>query len=243
MLKHQHETSFNCPVINCNRSGCHAFYRMDKLAAHLRAAHEDDDIAKCPCQGCAANLMPLDLLAVHVAEHHWDTESKVIASYAKDMRKCPMPKCRRWVKVCKIAGPDGHLNTEHEEAERITQAPLLWSQGYDAFTCQIICPCCRWRCPDLSALRCHIEELHCADEIMSAEHIMMYGSAVRRMINELPWYMQNLHKDWPVWEKLPYEIKDISFTCPGCAIVFDPSNYWAVDGHAAVMGTPEILYR
>ncbi|GME43721.1 membrane transporter [Neofusicoccum parvum] len=239
MQKHQRDVAFNCPVIHCHRQGSHAFYREDKLKAHLRAAHNDDDMAKCPCSHCPSPpILTLDLLAIHAATHLWDPHSRAIATYAKDTRKCPMPKCRRWTPAATLPA---HLHTHHAEPTRLAHAPLLAARSLDARTCTPLCPCCRAPCATAASLRLHIEAAHCADAVLSAAHLALYAAAVRARIAALPWYVAGAHADWAAWAPLPLEMRSAGFACPGCAIVFDPASCWAADGHASVVGAaPEL---
>lgn len=69
MQKHSTLKPFPCPVVDCVFSGSRAFYRKDKLCAHLRDGHRDEDIGVCPMPPCGMQL-PLLILQEHCRRHH-----------------------------------------------------------------------------------------------------------------------------------------------------------------------------
>ncbi|OJD30699.1 c2h2 transcription factor [Diplodia corticola] len=204
---HTPTQTFDCPVFSCNRRGRYAFYREDKLKAHLKAVHSDEDQAACPVPGCRAlaETFPLDLLRVHVSCHDNDDAQtiKLLKSYGERDRKCPMRNCRqkRWLSIEQIAGPKGHLMS-HDEADRISQASDLRGRGYGVHG-EAICPICDYSSTDIAAIQQHIESEH-----ILTEHGRMHVNAVRSILKPYD-------KTYPrVWDHLPYGW--FAYSCPSC---------------------------
>jgi predicted nucleic acid-binding Zn ribbon protein len=75
---------YDCPAVDCSRTGHRGFDRRDKLLDHILARHDEDVLFSC--NECGGKLTR-DLLAVHSAHSfkvHLGTR----------YRACPMLRCR-----------------------------------------------------------------------------------------------------------------------------------------------------
>ncbi|KAH7073039.1 hypothetical protein BKA63DRAFT_492364 [Paraphoma chrysanthemicola] len=124
----------SCPAEECVRVGSRGFTRIDKLRDHMLAGHDDETTFECI--QCPLRL-PRDLMGVHV--HGW---------YGFDgYRTCPLPRCSfkvnvRWDTETQLDKLAFHLQEKHEPKQRNDFANLLRQRGYDAQTCDVVCPLC-----------------------------------------------------------------------------------------------------
>lgn len=248
MSKHTRDVSYACPVIACNRNGSRAFYREDKLKAHLRSVHDDAERSSCPVSSCSKGPLQLDLLRVHMHVHNDDEASEVslLKLYAADTRRCPLEKCRvgssRWMYSDKIPGPNGHLLV-HDQAERQEQRVGISARGYDATSGSIICPICREFCPGNGEFRKHFSNVH----MTVTEHARLYTAAVRSKI-----HTDKKFDGWSIWDDLPLFLFQESvsseggFKCPGCSVtIADRPGHFGDKpvNHPGLIVATEELYR
>jgi hypothetical protein len=148
--KHNTQHVYDCSAVDCNRTGKRGFTRKDKMVDHMLAGHDEDAIFSCLV--CGVKL-PRDIFAVH------DRRRYVINGALNFYRTCPL-RCSFKVRVPKIWTIAGgltvmlkrmdtlqyHLLEKHDLRERRNYTNLLEQKGYDARTCEAICPICTPKC-------------------------------------------------------------------------------------------------
>lgn len=164
--KHGTQQVYDCSAIDCNRTGKRGFTRKDKLVDHMLAGHDEDERFSCP--QCGVKLSR-DIFAVHTRRHPY--MSGVLQSY----RTCPLPRCSFKVKIpvksyvyldlAGLAGLDRmqhHLLEKHDGKSRTRYTNLLVQRGYDACTCEVVCPACtsNGRFPDHEKFATHFMQTH-----------------------------------------------------------------------------------
>jgi hypothetical protein len=81
--KHDSQQRYDCPALDCDRTGRRGFIRRDKLVDHMCDGHDDDTIFTCPM--CLSQL-PRDLISVHRPR-----DSDIMK--LQERRTCPLPRC------------------------------------------------------------------------------------------------------------------------------------------------------
>jgi hypothetical protein len=102
MKKHTRKETLDCPAVNCKYRGTKAFYRPDKLNAHVHAAHDKETLFACPVAGCLSARTPLSgpLLAVYIRNRDRQSYGQsvdyfnVLANYDR-IRACPVGNCSK----------------------------------------------------------------------------------------------------------------------------------------------------
>jgi hypothetical protein len=131
-----HHASLNCTAVDCHRFGTRAFGRRALLIHHLINVHDDDTLFSC--LQCNAQFTK-DIFVMH-------TKEMGIADL-RLYRQCPFPICGfrvRWkplVTGC-LDSLNQHLLEKHTIQRRDLIADQLKRIGYNATTCNIICPIC-----------------------------------------------------------------------------------------------------
>jgi hypothetical protein len=134
-----------CTAVNCPR----AFYREDKLKAHVYEGHDDRSLFACPVPGCLpdAAALPRYLMAIHCRNHALSTYRNehtghlVALEHCDRFRKCPVGHCREK----RVVDMRDHLLNGHSLAERLGSASQVGLDGFDALTGHFLCPaggCC-----------------------------------------------------------------------------------------------------
>lgn len=139
MKKHRKEWTYNCIANGCDRRVEGGFYRLDKLKDHTRTAHDVDTLFHCPEAYCGVGSLTRDVMELHCAQH-WSSESDEVRMWcALHAHACPLQGCKE-----KPVTPTEllqHLRT-HVEQERTAQSAAIAAAGYDAITCEVVCPMC-----------------------------------------------------------------------------------------------------
>jgi hypothetical protein len=138
--KHGSQQRYDCPAFDCNRTGKRGFTREDKLVDHMCDGHDDDTIFTCSkCHG----QLSRDLVSIHEPR---DPDVRKI----QVRRTCPLPRCSfkvGWRFVWerhdqKMDTLQSHLLDKHDLKHRLSFANLLEQRGFDAQTCEFVCPIC-----------------------------------------------------------------------------------------------------
>jgi hypothetical protein len=133
-LQHGTGRRHDCTALGCTRVRSKGFTRSDKLTDHMLAGHDEDDMFVCT--RCSSNLSR-DLFSIHNP-----------ASYISHYRTCPMPRCSTKFHTSRIDlrhnrdRLQSHILEKHDLKARTHFANLLRLRGYDARTCEVICPVC-----------------------------------------------------------------------------------------------------
>lgn len=238
MKKHTRNISYGCPIAACNRRGLRAFYRDDKLRAHIQSVHEDFEQSLCPVSSCGQGPLQYDLLRVHLSAHRaYDAPETSALRYAvssyEERRRCPVEKCRvgrsRWMPSYKIPGPRGHLML-HDEGERQEQRASIASKGYDAASGSLICPICKHLCPKELDFRRHLGDTH----MTVTEHARLYVDAIRSRMGEND-------GQWCIWDNIRYSVKETA-QCPACQFIPDWHSNDQPLNHPGLITPTEGLY-
>jgi hypothetical protein len=135
----QQET-FDCRALHCDRVGKKGFLRRDKLNDHMLAGHDED--TSVTCGYCGKNI-PRDLVSLHGPSMY----RGIIGAY----RTCPVPRCsfkvhihdfRSDAQFVRMDRLQNHLLEKHDLNHRLTFLNLLKQRGYDAGSCNTVCPIC-----------------------------------------------------------------------------------------------------
>ncbi|ERF75109.1 hypothetical protein EPUS_07798 [Endocarpon pusillum Z07020] len=214
MQKHSRQETFDCPAVNCKYRGPKAFYRPDKLKAHVLAGHDEQTLFACPVAGCfsASRLLSRAFLSVHMRNH--DLPVGKYRGYLPALgsldrfRTCPVEKC------LKKLSPDslqGHV-LQHTEAERAACRIKIAAAGLDHLSGCVICPIisCRITLPDLPAFQDHLID-HIA---LDPNHFRAWKtSAIHSWcdLHQHPWVL--LRISW--WDRISsFYNRD----CPACGM-------------------------
>lgn len=139
--KHSHNPTVlhSCPASTCDRIGRRGFSRKDKLVDHMLAGHDDDTLFTCP--RCLKEL-PRDLYAIH----------KTVSEPIHCWRTCPLPRCSfkkniygwrsKAIARSNAKALQSHLLEKHDLKARTYYSNLLRQRGWDANTCDYVCPVC-----------------------------------------------------------------------------------------------------
>ncbi len=161
MRVHTRPETFECPAVNCKYRGPKAFYRPDKLKAHVIAGHGPETLFVCPVAGCFSARTPLSraMLAVHLRNHDYWSCKPYWGYFAalRDgdrFRTCPVENCLK-----KKLSPDSlqeHV-LQHTEADRSAYHVKIAAAGLDYLNGCVICPIisCRVTLPDLPTFQDH----------------------------------------------------------------------------------------
>lgn len=218
MKKHAPPISFPCPVLGCAYQGSRSFYRADKLKVHLRMSHTDDAPCQCLVPGCPMQLLPLDLLMIHLKHHGQKLHATVPVlsdckeNRTKDVSRCPIgnsQSCGKWLPMVELSS---HILSHSEEDQLKFRADAL-EAGYDSMTGQPVCPICSkgFTDPETFAMHIHLEHL-LEPGIESAEHFSMFHHAL----------LEHMH-DWTklspksLWS-LESSYFGSAFNCPACHV-------------------------
>jgi hypothetical protein len=147
LLRHKRkhgQAGFPCTAVNCKFRGAKAFYREDKLKAHVYEGHDDHTLFACPVPGCLGDNFPLPryLMAIHCRNHNLSTyfnevtKHLVALEHCDRFRKCPIGTCLEK----RVVDMHGHLQNEHSQTERLAFAGEVVLEGFEAFTGHFICP-------------------------------------------------------------------------------------------------------
>jgi hypothetical protein len=86
--------SYPCLAIDCCRVGKKAFYRQDKLKAHILAGHDSETVFVCGVKISETETCGMrttrDLMAIH---HSWGPTGVFWDLSLESIRTCPIPKC------------------------------------------------------------------------------------------------------------------------------------------------------
>jgi hypothetical protein len=155
--KHGLHQTHDCLAFHCNRTGQRGFTRKDKLVDHMLAGHDEDTLFTCP--DCEKQLSR-DLIAVHAL---YGTTLKLVQDY----RTCPMPRCSfkvhcRDLEQKSMDKIHNHVLEKHDLKSRLNFTNLLEQRGYDARSCEVICPVCPSKCrfSDLTKFSNHFWQTH-----------------------------------------------------------------------------------
>jgi DNA-directed RNA polymerase subunit RPC12/RpoP len=197
--KHNAQQLYECSAVDCVRIGRDGFIRKDKMIDHMLAGHDEESPFRCST--CGGNF-PRDIVAAHVAH----TDSLYSLS---DYRTCPLPRCSHKVLVyvgltnlfTRLKDLQHHLGKKHDLNARIHYTNLLEQRGYDARTCEVVCPVCPSKCrfPGHVEFTTHFKQVHLdgkgrwncrsvPDEVRQARHTIL------RIWPEFKYY--------PVWEDI-----------------------------------------
>ncbi len=196
--KHTPRETFECPAINCKYRGPKAFYRSDKLKAHVLAGHDPETLFACPVAGCFSARTPLSraMLAVHLRNHdRWSCEPYLgyftALADCDQFRTCPVGKCLKKLSPYSL---QEHV-LQHTEAERSAHHIKIAAAGLDPLTGCVICPVisCRIRLPDLPAFQDHLID-HIA---LDADHFRAWKAKTIHSyedIHQRPWQRWYFHE-------------------------------------------------
>jgi len=139
MRTHVTEKRLDCSAVDCKRRGVNGFTRKDKLKDHILDGHDDDSLFQC--SRCEMQL-DRDIWSIH----HWRPNVHYSAH-----RSCPLPRCSYKLYVHAIFPErldrmQQHLLEKHDSHGRTYFANLLKQRGYDAQSCEVICPVCPSAC-------------------------------------------------------------------------------------------------
>ncbi|OCL08970.1 hypothetical protein AOQ84DRAFT_30485 [Glonium stellatum] len=188
--KHDRAETFDCPAVNCKYRGSKAFYRPDKLKAHVDAAHDENTMFACPIAGClsARTAVSRNILALHIRNHdhgackpYW-SHFKALENCDKS-RSCPVEGCTQKLDIDSL---QEHI-MQHGEDERKASHIGITIGGFDPSTAFITCPFldCQIRSQNLTAFHGHINE-HTISDI---DHFTAWrdGISPRMTDNSAPW--------------------------------------------------------
>ena len=194
MKMHERRETFDCPAVNCKYRGPKAFYRPDKLKAHVNAAHDEHTMFACPVAGClsARTAVSRDILALHIRNHdhgackpYWD-HFKALENCDKN-RPCPVAECSQKLDLDSL---QEHI-MQHNEEERNASHIGITITGFDPSTAFVICPFpeCQIRLPQLMAFQDHI-----------IEHTLVDLNHFRAWRDQLPPWGVDDSPPWQGWE-------------------------------------------
>ncbi|KAF2195018.1 hypothetical protein K469DRAFT_2346 [Zopfia rhizophila CBS 207.26] len=167
--KHSDTREYECTAIGCDRTGKKAFYRKDKLKAHIAAGHDDDTWFHCPVPDCSFSTKPLerDLMSVHAYLHiRWmypDAWRRGVSLEAISafIRCCPFDRCSFKISYrSKHDSLQAHVINNHDPATRENHKNLLANRGYDSRTGQVLCPICKTKHASHSQFKDHLIANH-----------------------------------------------------------------------------------
>jgi hypothetical protein len=210
MKKHTRKETFDCPAVNCKYRGTKAFYRSDKLKAHVNAAHDEQTLFACPVAGCLSARAPLSgaILAVHIRNHdngscepYWDYFKAL--EDCGGSRTCPIGSCLK--KLCRDSLQEHVL--QHTEAERTAFRTEIAAAGLDHRNGYIICPVpsCQIRLPHLPAFRDHF-----------IDHIASNPNHLRTWMDKVSSLVRGDPHPWQEWWA---EGGNFGSVCPTCGEV------------------------
>ena len=229
---------FVCRAEDCHNKGLPwTFTRSDKLTAHIKACHTRDTIfTTCPGKRCSLRRSTLETLGVHIERAHTHDRGTraVLNATPRKARKCPLWRCGKHIKPCKLLD---HAAT-HTKEEILAAASSLGTEGLavvsvsgsvqsdhapSGFAIVVRCPICSAISSDSDAFVDHLW----TDHIFLAgsdgpKHLVAWKSIVVKeliplmTINFLPWA-------GPLKFVFPNKIDEIE--CPSCLRSFiGPSN-------------------
>lgn len=182
--KHGPHQTHDCPAFHCNRTGQRGFTRKDKLVDHMLAGHDEDSLFTCP--ECKIHLSR-DLIAIHF-------RYRTTLGLLQDYRTCPMPRCsfkvHHWHWEQKSMDKiQNHVLEKHDLKSRLNFTNLLEQRGYDARSCEVICPVYPSRCQfsDHTKFSEHFMQTHfhgpvCSEHADGSCAVSCYG---RRLLSKL----------------------------------------------------------
>lgn len=235
MDKHVPRQTFDCPAVNCKYRGRKAFYRSDKLIAHLNAGHDEETLFACPVPGCLSNsvLLSRAMLALHMRNHYLPRsypgeKYRNALSICDENRTCPVETCSQ--KLVRNL-PQARLERiypslargrvlqkiqehvlQHSEAERIASSTEIAALGFDPLNGYVICPLpsCGMTLPDISAFRLHL-----------IDHTVIDPNHFHDWKNEVSSFVHDASCPWDKWSPL-YRYssnKELELVCPTCGEV------------------------
>ncbi|KAF1950428.1 hypothetical protein CC80DRAFT_539671 [Byssothecium circinans] len=140
---------FSCPALGCHRVGRDAFYRLDKLKAHILDGHDLETNLRCESTrigqygGCGVTLTR-DLMAIHASTAEFNSHGKVCEQYRffRFVRDCPIPKCSfRTKEPDELNSMQAHIR-QHSPKSRKSYSERISARGYDAASGDVICHVC-----------------------------------------------------------------------------------------------------
>lgn len=217
MRKHTRKVTFDCPAVNCKYRGRKAFYRPDKLTAHVNAAHDEETLFACPIEGCLSHrtLLSRVLLGLHMRNHEMLPEPYYGYFQALQgcgqKRICPVGKCgknlMRWRNHLWWDFRQEHI-LQHTEAERTAFGIEVAAAGFDPVNGYVICPIpnCPERLPHLDAFHHHLIGHTVADP----DHFDAWKNVAR-------WYpLSSDAKNCFPWETWYFMDEPSGLVCPTC---------------------------
>ncbi|KAF7504704.1 hypothetical protein GJ744_001985 [Endocarpon pusillum] len=207
MKKHTRKETFDCPAINCKYRGTKAFYRADKLKAHVDLAHDGETLFACPVAGCLSARTPLSgaILALHIRNHdngscapYW-VYLKALENCG-ERRTCPVGNCSKKVHQDSL---HQHL-LQHTQAERTAFRTEIAAMGFDAENGYVICPI-----PSCQIFLTHLPAFH--DHLI--DHISVDPNHLRTWRYEVSSLVRGDPHPWLEW-RAGNEIFDL--TCSAC---------------------------
>ncbi|KAF1982449.1 hypothetical protein K402DRAFT_195359 [Aulographum hederae CBS 113979] len=177
---------YPCLASGCDRKGPKAFPRVDKMRDHVRTVHiPRNDSFRCPLPGCVGVEVPLSLFFVHKHQHYRRGWNWPMPLTHAAQRFCPLPNCK---KICKSPGAlQSHLKSSHSPIERVNEQTAVAEAGYDAASCDTVCPACPFTVSDHGAFASHMTEQHL---VVDSGHYFAWQEACPKGSNDagsLPW--------------------------------------------------------
>ena len=208
MKKHERKETYPCPAIDCDRKGSRSFYRVDKLAHHLRTGHGDNDSYVCPLSGCLTHPMSLDEIKLHARSHRWYYNSVVetLRSIPARQRQCMLKNCLKKLDIMEM---QSHL-LDHTMDERLKEAAVIQQMGYDAETVKVNCPLCNILLGNHGGFAAHLQSVHLTTD---SAHLAKFRESVANIISEYGYQRDVIWYPWMV----EYGCDTVkSMVCPTC---------------------------
>ncbi|KAF7504261.1 hypothetical protein GJ744_002519 [Endocarpon pusillum] len=214
MKKHTQQKRLDCPAVNCKFRGPKAFYRPDKLKAHVLAGHGEQTLFACPVAGCFSARTPLSsraFLSVHIRNHSLGQYGGYLPALGSldQVRTCPVESCLKKLSPYSLKG---HV-LQHTEAERAAYRIKIAAAGLDHLSGCVICPVisCRITLPDLPAFQDHLID-HIA---LAPNHFRAWRAKTRTTTLSTLWE-RDLHQR--PWESRYGNLYFLQVDCPACGL-------------------------
>ena len=207
MRKHERKEMYPCPAIDCDRKGSRSFYRVDKLAHHLRTRHGDNDSYLCPLAGCLTNPVSFDGIKLHARSHFRENNSVVetLRRIPARQRQCMLKNC---LKRLDISEMQSHL-LGHTMNERLQDAAVIRQMGYDTETVKVICPLCKLLLHNHGEFAAHLQSVHLTTD---SPHLVEFRKSLDNVV-----YDCERNVIWcPWWVRYGCEDTVKFMVCPTC---------------------------
>lgn len=235
MKKHRKEKTYGCTAHGSGRRGHKTFYRLDKLNDHINSAHDEQTRFTCPAPGCRIDQLTKDSMKVHCSKHTRFIEDTAVSDslrmwYRLEVLPCPMQSCH------KIYWSPGHLLEHlrtHTEEERTAQSAAIAAAGYDAITCEVVCPMCDRRCLDHHAFADHLEVNHLLND---GECLLQWKGCLA------PPERDESRNVWEKWYCCHGKKGESVITCPTCGSFFWVGRWNEMDHYLTFLTPNEQIY-